>query len=403
MEFNMWLSRFNSQEFEIIRKMRQLDTVFAETGEFKPALIKTACDALGVPPKWSIRDKSQPVSRGVYLMHGDSSENAVKQSEPEAVPALVAAVERKVVPFKQSAVRQTLVGAVPPVDPKYVPFGNYKDIEKIIKSRKFFPVLVTGHSGNGKSTTIMQIHAKNDMPIIRLNMTKRTDEEVLIGSKTLVDGNVVVIEGPILIAMRQGCTVLLDEVDAAESNTIMCLQSILEGKPYYFSAIGEYIKPETGFNIIMTANTKGQGSEDGRYIGTQILNEAFLERIAFTFEQEFPTPAVEKKIVMNIMEENGCVDEKFAEELVKWADAIRRSFADGAVDSLIATRRLEHIVRGFSLFKDKKKAVELAVNRFDSMTKQAFFELFDKISTEEVVPAVCAAIDSDVDLDAPPF
>jgi len=401
----MWLSRFNSQEFEIIRKMRQLDTVFAETGEFKPVLIKNACDVLGVPPKWSIRDKSQPVSRGVYLMHGENPENAVKQSEPEAAPALVSAVERKVVPFKQSAVRQTLVGAVPPVDPKYVPFGNYKDIEKIIKSRKFFPVLVTGHSGNGKSTTIMQIHAKNDIPIIRLNMTKRTDEEVLIGSKTLVDGNVVVIEGPILIAMRQGCTVLLDEVDAAESNTIMCLQSILEGKPYYFSAIGEYIKPEVGFNIIMTANTKGQGSEDGRYIGTQILNEAFLERIAFTFEQEFPSPAVEKKIVMNIMEENGCVDEKFAEELVKWADAIRRSFADGAVDSLIATRRLEHIVRGFSLFKDKKKAVELAVNRFDSMTKQAFFELFDKISTEEVVVAVPVAdvYASGAELETPPF
>jgi len=157
--------------------------------------------------------------------------------------------------------------------------------------------------------------------------------------------------------MRRGCSVLLDEVDAAESNTIMCLQSILEGKPYYFSATGEYIKPAAGFNIIMTANTKGQGSEDGRYICTQILNEAFLERIAFTFEQEYPTPAVEKKIVMNIMEENGCVDEKFAEELVKWADAIRRSFADGAVDSLIATRCLVPIVGGFSLFTVKKKSV----------------------------------------------
>lgn len=382
----MWLSRFNSQELEIIRKMRQLDTAFAETGRFKPGLIQKAADALGVSPKWSIRNKSNPVTRGVYLMcENDVTDPAVKQSRPkEAEPV---AVDHSPVPFAQAVTRPTLSGAVPPIDPKYVPFGNYKDLEKIVKSRQFFPVLITGHSGNGKSSSVMQIHAKNQLPIIRMNITKRTDEETLIGSKTLLNGNVVVVEGPILVAMRQGCSVLLDEVDAAESNTIMCLQSILEGKPYYFSATGEYIKPAAGFNIIMTANTKGQGSEDGRYIGTQILNEAFLERIAFTFEQDYPTPAVEKKIVMNIMEENGCVDEKFAEELVKWADAIRRSFADGAVDSLIATRRLEHIVRGFSLFKDKKKSVELAVNRFDSMTKQAFFDLFDKISSEDAVAA----------------
>ena len=378
----MWLSKFTPQELEVIRKMRQLDTVFAETGRFKPALIKQASEAIGISPKWSIRTKSNPVTRGVYLMqNNDVTDPAVKQSRPQETESV--AVERSPVPFAQPVTRPTLSGAVPPIDPQYVPFGNYKDLEKIVKSRQFFPVLITGHSGNGKSSSVMQIHAKNHLPIIRMNITKRTDEETLIGSKTLLNGNVVVVEGPILVAMRQGCSVLLDEVDAAESNTIMCLQSILEGKPYYFSATGEYIKPAAGFNIIMTANTKGQGSEDGRYIGTQILNEAFLERIAFTFEQEYPTPAVEKKIVMNIMEENGCVDEKFAEELVKWADAIRRSFADGAVDSLIATRRLEHIVRGFSLFKDKKKSVELAVNRFDSMTKQAFFDLFDKISSED--------------------
>lgn len=379
---------FSSEESEIIVKMRELDPEFAKTGMFKPALIKSAADAIGVSPRWSIRNKSEPVSRGLYLMavagpREKPAKKAAKVAPAVASEANVVQVEQKQVAFTQAVSRPVVTGAVPEVDTKYVPFGNYKDIEKIIKSRKFFPVLITGHSGNGKSTTVIQIHAKNKLPIIRLNMTKKTDEETLIGSKTLVDGNVVVVEGPILIAMRQGCTVLIDEADAAETNTIMCLQSILEGKAYYFAATGEYISPATGFNIIMTANTKGQGSEDGRYIGTQILNEAFLERIAFTFEQEFPTPAVEKKIVMNIMQENDCVDEKFAEELVKWADAIRRSFADGAVDSLIATRRLEHIVRGFSLFRDKKKAVELAVNRFDSMTKQAFADLFDKISNEE--------------------
>lgn len=384
---------FSPEESAIIEKMRELDVEFPKTGMFKPALIKKACEAIGVSPRWSILKKSQNISRGVYLMSTSvtpRSKSPKKSVAQEVVAeANVVQIEQKQVAFNQAVSRPVLTGAVPEVDPKYVPFGNYKDLEKIIKSRKFFPVLITGHSGNGKSSSVMQIHAKNNLPIVRLNMTKKTDEETLIGSKTLVDGNVVVVEGPILVAMRQGCTVLIDEADAAETNTIMCLQSILEGKSYYFAATGEYISPAPGFNIIMTANTKGQGSEDGRYIGTQILNEAFLERIAFTFEQDFPAPAVEKKIVMNIMQENNCVDEKFAEELVKWADAIRRSFADGAVDSLIATRRLEHIVRGFSLFRDKKKSVELAVNRFDTMTKQAFFDLFDKISNEEatVVPS----------------
>ena len=394
---------FSAEESEVIAKMRELDPEFAKNGMFKPRSIKQACEVLGVSPRWSILKKSENVSRGLYLMSTSSApkSKAKKTAAPEVVAeSNVVQVEQKQVAFNQAVSRPVLSGAIPEVDSKYVPFGNYKDLEKIVKSRKFFPVLITGHSGNGKSSSVMQIHAKNRLPIIRLNMTKKTDEEALIGSKTLVDGNVVVVEGPILIAMRQGCTVLIDEADAAETNTIMCLQSILEGKAYYFSALGEYISPAPGFNIIMTANTKGQGSEDGRYIGTQILNEAFLERIAFTFEQEFPAPAVEKKIVMNIMQENNCVDEKFAEELVKWADAIRRSFADGAVDSLIATRRLEHIVRGFSLFRDKKKSVELAVNRFDSMTKQAFFELFDKISNEEVPVAAEVVPSTETELSA---
>jgi MoxR-like ATPase len=180
---------------------------------------------------------------------------------------------------------------------------------------------------------------------------------------------------------------LIDEIDAGDANTLLCLQIILEGKPYYFSALGEYVHPAPGFNVIMTANTKGQGSESGRYFGTNILNEAFMERIALTFEQEFPSAAIEKKIIVNMMNSYGCVDEGFAEELVKWADAIRRSFADGAVDSVISTRRLEHIVRGFSIFEDKKKVVQYAVNRFDTMTKQAFFDLFDKISVDPTTKA----------------
>lgn len=372
---------FTDKEQTIIDSMVNLDLTFASTGKFSPALVRRASAETGISPPWTLLNKAKKMTRGTYSLELKS--NVVPMKKPEPIVAEAVAVDSH-----QPVIRASVNGAIPLVDPNYVAFGHYRDVEKVIKSKMFFPILITGQSGNGKSSSVLQAHAKNNLPLIRMNMTKKTDEDTLIGSKTLVNGNVVIVEGPIITAMRNGCSVLLEEVDAAETNSIMCLQSILEGKPYYFSATAEYIVPETGFNIIMTANTKGQGSDDGRYIGTQVLNEAFLERIAFTFEQDYPTAAVEKKIVMNIMASNGVDDEKFAEQLVKWADAIRRSFADGALDSLIATRRLEHIVRGYALFKDKKKAIALGVSRFDSLTKQAFVDLFDKISDDDTpIPA----------------
>lgn len=372
---------FTDKEQTIIDSMVNLDPTFASTGKFSPALVRRASAETGISPPWTLLNKAKKMTRGTYSLELKS--NVVPMKKPEPIVAEAVAVDSH-----QPVIRASVNGAIPLVDPNYVAFGHYRDVEKVIKSKMFFPILITGQSGNGKSSSVLQAHAKNKLPLIRMNMTKKTDEDTLIGSKTLVNGNVVIVEGPIITAMRNGCSVLLEEVDAAETNSIMCLQSILEGKPYYFSATAEYIVPETGFNIIMTANTKGQGSDDGRYIGTQVLNEAFLERIAFTFEQDYPTAAVEKKIVMNIMASNGVDDEKFAEQLVKWADAIRRSFADGALDSLIATRRLEHIVRGYALFKDKKKAIALGVSRFDSLTKQAFVDLFDKISDDDTpIPA----------------
>jgi MoxR-like ATPase len=215
-----------------------------------------------------------------------------------------------------------------------------------------------------------------------------TDEEQLIGSKTLEDGNVEIVEGPVLIAMRTGCTMLLDEIDAGSANTLLCLQPILEGKPYYFKLKNEMIVPAPGFNILATANTKGKGSDDGRDIGTNVLNEAFLERFAVTFEQEYPSAKIEIKIIKNLMESFSCVDEEFAETLVKWAEAIRRTFEDGGVDETITTRRMIHIVRAFAIFKDRKKAVQLCCNRFDNATKVAFQDLFDKVSNPEPEVAV---------------
>ena len=278
---------------------------------------------------------------------------------------------------------------IPVKDPNFVPFGNYSDLENIIKAGIFYPAYISGPTGNGKSTMVEQICAKHKRPLIRVNLNMMTDEDQLIGSKTLQNGNVEIVEGPVLIAMRQGITLLLDEIDAGAANTLLCLQPILEGKPYYFKLKNEMIVPAEGFNIIATANTKGKGSDDGRYIGTNILNEAFLERFAVTFEQDYPAAKIEIKIIKNLMTSFGCLDDEFADTLVKWADAIRRTFADGGVDETITTRRMIHIVRAFAIFKNRNKAVELCCNRFDVATKSAFIDLYDKVANPqpEVAPS----------------
>ncbi len=284
---------------------------------------------------------------------------------------------------------------IPSKDSNFVPFGNYTDLESIIKSGIFYPAYISGPTGNGKSTMVEQICAKHKRPLIRVNLNMMTDEDQLIGSKTLEDGNVKVVEGPVLIAMRTGTTLLLDEIDAGSANTLLCLQPILEGKPYYFKLKNEMIIPAEGFNILATANTKGKGSDDGRYIGTNVLNEAFLERFAVTFNQEYPNAKVEVKIIKNLMQTYSCVDDEFAETLVKWADAIRRTFEDGGVDETITTRRMIHIVRAFAIFKDRVKAVELCCNRFDVATKTAFIDLYDKVASP--APEVVAVPPKPVD------
>ena len=316
-------------------------------------------------PTWLMQNR---VGRGLYAVPTDGADF----SKPET-------------PVKPMAKIEDTASLVPKVDPNYVAFGNHRDIDTIIKSRQFYPAYISGPTGNGKSTTVEQCCAKNKRPLIRVNLNMMTDEDQLIGSKTLVDGNVEVVEGPVLIAMRSGIPLLLDEIDAGSANTLLCLQPILEGKPFYFKLKNELVYPAEGFTVFATANTKGKGSEDGRYIGTNVLNEAFLERFAITFNQEYPSAAIERKIVMNLMESYSCKDEDFADTLVKWADAIRRTFADGGVDETITTRRLVHIVRAFSIFKDKKKAVELCINRFDDITRNAFADLFEKVATPTTV------------------
>ena len=272
---------------------------------------------------------------------------------------------------------------VPDKDPNYVPFGNFSDVKRIINSGMFYPTFVTGLSGNGKTLSVEQACAQLGRELIRVNITIETDEDDLIGGFRLVNGATVWHDGPVIQALNRGAILLLDEVDLA-SNKILCLQSILEGKGVFLKKVGKFVKPANGFNIIATANTKGKGSDDGRFIGTNVLNEAFLERFALTFEQEYPTPKTEQKILEKVSGNLGVLDEKFCENLANWADIIRRTYNDGGIDEVISTRRLVHIIRAFVIWNDRLKAIKVCVNRFDDETKQSFLELYDKIDADIV-------------------
>ena len=281
-------------------------------------------------------------------------------------------------PAAAPAVQQNLI---PDKDPNYVPFGNFTDVKKIIQSGIFYPTFITGLSGNGKTFSVEQACAALNRELIRVNITIETDEDDLIGGFRLVDGNTVWHNGPVVEALERGAVLLLDEVDLA-SNKILCLQSVLEGKGIFLKKTGRYVQPAKGFNIIATANTKGKGSDDGRFIGTNVLNEAFLERFALTFEQEYPTPAIESKILLRVAASVGKHDEEFCTNLANWADIIRKTFKDGGIDEVISTRRLVHIMRAYAIWNDRMKAIKVCVNRFDEETKQSFVELYDKIDAD---------------------
>jgi hypothetical protein len=270
---------------------------------------------------------------------------------------------------------------IPIKDGNFVPFGNFSDVKKIIQSGIFYPTFITGMSGNGKTFSVEQACAQLNRELIRVNITIETDEDDLIGGFRLVNGETVWHNGPVIEALERGAILLLDEVDLA-SNKILCLQSILEGKGIFLKKIGKYIQPTAGFNVIATANTKGKGSDDGRFIGTNVLNEAFLERFALTFEQDYPTPKIEQKILEKLSAQLGCDDVQFCENLANWADIIRKTFKDGGIDEIISTRRLAHIVRAYSIFGKRMKAIDVCVNRFDDETKQSFIELYEKIDAD---------------------
>ena len=325
-------------------------------------------------PQWWVSNQDLKIKKGLFKM---PDQVAVDVSKPNAMEEVV---ETENETKKEAAyIVSSLTGdIVPKKDPVFVSFGNYPDIKSIIKSGMFYPVFITGLSGNGKTMGVTQACAENKKELIRVNITIETDEDDLLGGYRLKDGQTVWQNGPVIEAMERGAILLLDEIDLA-SNKIMCLQPILEGSGVFVKKINKFVKPKSGFNVIATANTKGQGSEDGKFIGTNILNEAFLERFPITFEQKYPSVSVEKKILSNTLKVAGKSDEKFVEKLVTWADVIRKTYFDGGVDEIISTRRLVHIVQAFAIFGNKMKAIEVCTNRFDDDTKNSFVELYTKV------------------------
>jgi hypothetical protein len=334
-------------------------------------------------PYFILRERK--VARNTFNIAPKSAGRATPVVQQQSVSAVAMAPVAQVVNLASRRAQNVTESFVPQKNGTYVPFGFYNDLKNIISSRIFYPIYITGLSGNGKTMMIEQVCAALKRELVRVNITKRTDESDLIGSYELIDGSTVRREGPVLTAMRRGAVLLLDECDLGTED-ILCLQPILEGKPYFDKKTGEVVHPAAGFTVLATANTKGKGSDDGRFIGTNILNEAFLERFAVTVEQEYPPANTERKILEKNFAELGISDDVFIERLITWAEIIRKSYADGAVDEIISTRRLVHISKAFSIFNNRLKSIEMCLNRFDTDTKNAFLDLYTKVDADATAP-----------------
>lgn len=347
--------------------MEKVGEVYPGKVEFRKPELKIIADQLGITHKDvdKIFDAGTKVRYGVYNLEG----LVIPFEQPKQETA-------KVATNVQSIMNDEIF--VPELDKYFVKWGHFSDVKAIIASGAFYPVYITGLSGNGKTIMVEQGCAQAKREYIRVQITPETDEDDLIGGFRLVNGETVFAEGPVIKAMKQGAILLIDELDRG-SNKIMCLQGVLEGKPVLIKKTGEVVKPANGFNVIATANTKGKGSDDGRFIAANIIDEAFLERFTITMEQPYPSSSVERKIVLKHMEKFGKADTEFADTLTTWSETIRKTFLDGGIDDLVSTRRLCHIVQTFSIFGDRKKSIELCVNRFDEDTKEAFLDLYEKV------------------------
>ena len=334
-------------------------------------------------PQWLVSNKDLKVKKGLFKMPSGSDTDVEK---PNTMEKVVKPTTEKEAAYIVSTLTDNVV---PNKDKNFVSFGNYPDVKSIIKSNRFYPVFITGLSGNGKTLAVTQACADLKRELIRVNITIETDEDDLLGGFRLKDGQTVWSNGPIIEAMERGAVLLLDEIDLA-SNKIMCLQPVLEGSGIFVKKINKWVTPKSGFNVIATANTKGQGSEDGKFIGTNVLNEAFLERFPVTFEQQYPSAKIEEKIVSTKLASAGKKDDKFAHNLVTWADVIRKTYNDGGVDEIISTRRLVHIAEAYGIFRNKMKAIAVCTNRFDDDTKTSFVDLYSKVDSGASVEQILA-------------
>ena len=373
------------KDFHFTPDRKEFLTTLTETYPNQTSFVKEDFDQIGGMPYWVKSSRYGFKDNGIFNLHavvsgynGGYSEEGNVTPISAPVPALSVANQMPVAAQTTAVNSLDNVKIIPEKMVNYVPFGHFKDVKNIIKSKMFFPIFVTGLSGNGKTLMIEQVCAQLKRECYRVNITIETDEDDLMGGHTLQNGNVIFREGPVIKAMRKGAVLLLDEVDLG-SNKLMCLQSVLEGKGYFIKKTGEWVSPKEGFTVLATANTKGQGSDDGKFIGTQIMNEAMLERFAITMQQEYPPVTTERSILKKEMELTGTVDNDFCEKLVDWADIIRKSYYEGAIDDVVTTRRLVHIVNAFRMFDDKLKSITMCISRFDEETRNSILDLYTKI------------------------
>lgn len=366
-------------------KREQFLDVLAKSGkqEITKSEIDSLCAENGLNfPYWFTNDTNNRVSRGLYRVPNSAVNLIIPMKKPVSEPTEQHRISNIVTDLETE-------NLVPTAYKNYVPFGNFDDVYKIVSSNMFFPVFITGQSGNGKTMSVEQACAKAKRKFVCVSMTPDTDESDLLGNYVLINGQMEWRDGPVTVAARQGAVLCIDEIDYGAQN-LSCLQRVLEGKPFLLKKKNELVVPAEGFTIVATANTKGKGSEDGRYMFTNVLNEAFLERFLNTFEQEFPPVATEKKIIKKELESFGASDDDFADKLVTWADVIRKTYAEGGVDELISTRRLVHICKTFAIHRDRMKAVGLCLNRFDEDTKMSFLDLYTKLENPVEETADCA-------------
>lgn len=334
----------------------------------------------GFKRQFWIESDEYRVGRGKYkLPLAEFGVNMAGVATAQVIEMPVAKEKIEVKKSKIQSVSRVEDGAiVPKVNNLYVPFGFFNSMKAIVKSERYYPVFVSGLSGNGKTLMVEQACAQTKREWIRVNISPETDEDDLIGGFRLIDGETKWYDGPVIQAMKAGSILVLDEIDRG-SNKLMCIQGILEGKGILIKKTGEYVEPAQGFNVVATANTKGKGDETGRYMAATILDDAFLERFPITVEQEYPDVKIEAKILAKVFDSLGMNDKAFADNLVKWADIIRKTFEEGAIDEIISTRRLVHIAEAYTIFGDKMEAIKLCINRFDAETKTAFLDLYSKI------------------------